>query len=309
MAASSPMWAQTGDVTWGVARSTTPARAATALVAVLRSQGVACSPRRLEDWCRIGLVPRGQRRALGRGRGTEVIYPENMVECCRQVAVRMRRGQAWQMVALGLFGAGAELPEDTIRAAYRWAFDARSVGDGDELDAAESGVARILSTRAGRRIESVIAAHVKRSGVAVNESPSAVARSVLTNVMLVPLGGEMASDEAVIETIAGIGIPIGELSSDERIEMAHFVEAVVAAFSLDELTQEIGQIQIDDLRSAIPLATRALDVLPTDLRRLIPRRIVEILPTLLAPIIVQFLRIAEDLRSDQETSGSSGEPA
>nr|MDA8357656.1 hypothetical protein [Actinomycetota bacterium] len=86
-----------------MARPASPARATKALVAELRAQGLACSARRLEDWRRVGLVPRGHRRSLGRGRGTEVVYPDDMAERCCQVATRMRRGQPWQMVAFSLF--------------------------------------------------------------------------------------------------------------------------------------------------------------------------------------------------------------
>ena len=286
-------------------RSTTPARATTALVAELRSQGVACSPRRIEDWCRVGLVPRGKRRALGRGRGTEVVYPDDMAERCRRVAERMRRGQPWQIVALGLFGAGADLPEDTIRAAYHWALSVNISKDGDELDTAERGVERILSTVAGRRLEAVIAAHVKRSGVAPGESPSAVARSVLTNVMLIPLGGEVTNDEALVETFAGLGFPIDELSQDERNRAAQIADDVLGAFSFDALAREIGEVPIDELKSALPMATRAPNLLPADFRRLLPRPVVELLPTLLAPVIVQFARIAEGLLADQKTANAS----
>src|SRR5579875_3770279 len=105
-----------------MARSASPARATKALVAELRAQGVHCTSRQLEDWARVGLVPRGRRRSLGRGRGTEVVYPPEMAERCRLVAQRMRRGQPWQVVALSLFSNGVELPDETVRAAYRWAF-------------------------------------------------------------------------------------------------------------------------------------------------------------------------------------------
>ena len=62
---------QPGDVILvPMARPATAARATKALVTELHAQGVDCSPRRLEDWRRVGLIPRGHRRSLGRGRGT-----------------------------------------------------------------------------------------------------------------------------------------------------------------------------------------------------------------------------------------------
>ena len=163
-----------------MARFATPPRATEALVAELRAHGVDCSSRRLEDWRRVGLIPRGHRRSLGRGRGTEVVYPDDMAERCRRVAERMRRGQPRQVVALSLFAAGAELPDQTVRAAYRWALTIEPSGDEDELDVAERGVGQLLSTAAGQRLRALVTSHVKRSGVAPGEPPSALADGVLT---------------------------------------------------------------------------------------------------------------------------------
>jgi hypothetical protein len=275
------------------------------LVAELHAQGIVCSARRLEDWARVGLVPRGRRKALGRGRGTEVVYPDDMAERSRQVAQRMRRGQPWQVVALSLFGAGADLPEDTIRAAYSWALAIELPLEVDELETAEGGIDQMLSTLAGRRLQLLIAAHVKRSGVAPGESPSVVARSVLTNLMLVPLGGEVASDQAMVEVLAGMGVPIGELPPDERIQAARFIDAVISVFSFDELARVVEQVSIDDLRTALPIATGALEMLPADLSAFLPRPILELLPALLAPVIVQLGRIAESLLADPQVSTQS----
>ena len=172
-----------------------------------------CSSRRLEDWRRVGLIPRGHRRSLGRGRGTEVVYPNDMVERCLRVAERMRRGQPWQVVALSLFAAGADLPEETVRAAYRWAIKIEASADDDELDAAERGVSQLLSTTAGRRLRGMVDSHVKRSGVTPGEPPSVVADGVLTNLFLVALGGEVADDAAMIELLAGIGLIGSEYSA------------------------------------------------------------------------------------------------
>jgi hypothetical protein len=186
-------------------RAATPAAATKELVAALRTQGVDCSSRRLEDWRRVGLIPRGHRRSLGRGRGTEVVYPDDMAERCRRVAERMRRGQPWQVVALSLFADGADLPEETVRAAYRWALTIEAGEGGDELDTAERALDHLFSTAAGRRVQAQVAAYVKQSGVAPDESPSAVARSVLTNLLLAALGGEVADDTAMSELLVGFG--------------------------------------------------------------------------------------------------------
>lgn len=286
-------------------RPATPARATKALVTELRARGVACSPRRLEDWRRLGLVPRGHRRFLGRGRGTEVVYPDDMAERCRQVATRMRRGHPWQMVAFSLFAGGVDLPEETIRTAYRWALTIEVPSDGDELDVAERGVDRLLSTVAGRRLEGLFAAQVKRSGFAQGEPPAAVARGVLTNLFLVQLGGEVADDQAMIELLAVMGLPIAELPPDERVQAARFMDALLSAFSFDELAGVAEHTAVDELRAAIPVVATLVELLPPTLRALVPGTVAELLPPLLAPLVVQLGRIAASLDADQHGVGQS----
>jgi hypothetical protein len=267
-------------------------------VAELRAQGVDCSSRRLEDWRRVGLIPRGHRRSLGRGRGTEVVYPDDMAERCRRVAERMRRGQPWQVVALSLFAAGAALPEETVRATYRWALTIETSAEEDELDAAERGVAPLLSTTAGRRLRALVTSHVKRSGVAPGEPPSAVADSVLTNLLLLQLGGEVADDPAMIELLAGIGLPIAELPPDEQVRAVQFMDALLGAFSMDELAGVAEGASLEELRRAIPVVTQLLDVVPGELRGLIPGSVADLLPALLAPLVVQLRRVAASLLAD-----------
>jgi len=278
-----------------MARPATPARATKALVADLRAQGVDCTSRPLEDWRRVGLIPRGHRRSLGRGRGSEVVYPDDMVERCRRVAERMRRGQPWQVVALSLFAAGADLPDETFRAAYRWALAIETSGDEDELDAAERGVSQLLSTAAGRRLRALVTSHVKRSGVAASEPPRAVADGVLTNLFLVALGGGVADDTAMIDLLAGLGLPIDELPPDEQVRAARFIDAVLGAFSMEELVEVAEGAPLEELRSAVPVVVQLLEVVPGELRALIPRSAAELLPVLLAPLVVQLRRVAARL--------------
>jgi hypothetical protein len=281
-----------------MARPATPARATKALVAELRAQGVDCMSRRLEDWRRVGLIPKGHRRSLGRGRGSEVVYPDDMVERCRRVAERMRRGQPWQVVALSLFAAGADLPEGTVRAAYRWAFRIERSADEDDLDAAERDVDKLLATAAGRRLRALVTSHVKRSGVAASEPPRAVADGVLTNLFLVALGGEVANDTAMIELLAGLGLPIAELPPDEQVRAARFIDAVLGAFSMEELVEVAEGAPLEELRSAVPVVVQLLEVVPGELRALIPRSAAELLLVLLAPLVVQLRRVAARLLAD-----------
>ncbi len=251
----------------------------------------------------MGLIPRGHRRSLGRGRGTEVVYPDDMAERCRRVAERMRRGQPWQVVALSLFGAGADLPEEAVRGAYRWALHMEVPADEDELDTAERGVGHLLATTAGRRLQALVAAHVKRSGVARGEPPNAVARSVLTNLFLIQLGGEVANDEAMIELLTGMGLPVAELPPNERIQVARLMGAVMDAFSFGDLVDVAEVAPIEDLRSAIPIASQLLEMLPAELRALVPKPVAELLPEVLAPLVVQLGRLVAGQLADIQAPG------
>ena len=283
-----------------MARSARPARATKALVAELCAQGVDCSSRRLEDWRRVGLIPRGRRHSLGRGRGTEVVYPDDMADRCRRVAERMRRGQPWQMVALSLFATGTDLPEETIRAAYRWALSVEAPSDGDEFGAAEHFVGQLLSTAAGRRLEALVAAHVKRSGAAPNETPASVAHSVLTNLFVIHFGGEVASDDAMIELLAGMWLPITELPREKQIEVARQMDSVMSALSVHELASVAATAPVEELRSAVPAVVQVLEMMPTELRALVPRPVAELLPVILAPVVIQAHRLATDLLTDPQ---------
>lgn len=236
-----------------------------------------------------------------------------MAERCRQVAERMRRGRPWQMVALSLFAAGVDLPEETVRVAYRWALNVEAPSD-DELDVAEQGVDQLLSTAAGRRLQALVAVHVKRSGVAPNEPPTSVARSVLTNLFVIHLGGEVASDEAMIEVLAGMGLPITELPPLGRVEVARLMDVVMGACSAPELAHVADTAAIEELRSAVPVVAEVLEMVPAKLRALVPHPVAELLPALLAPVIVQAHRLAANVLAgarapEPSTSSVSQRPA
>lgn len=218
----------------------------------------------------------------------------------------MRRGQPWQVVALSLFAAGDDLPEGTVRASYRWALSIEPSGDEDELDAAERGVGQLLSTAAGRRLLALVTSQAKRSGVARGEPPSAVAKSVLTNLLLVALGGEVAEDMAMIELLAGLGLPIAELQPDEQVRAARFMDGVLGTFSMDELLEVAEGAPLEELRGALAVVVQLLEVVPSELPALISRSAAELLPVLLAPLVLQLRRVATRLLAELHPPGHQG---
>ncbi|MGH3010181.1 MAG: hypothetical protein ACRDLM_12355, partial [Gaiellaceae bacterium] len=90
-----------------------------------------------------------------------------------------------------------------------------------------------------------------------------------------------------------------ELPPDERVAVAHFMDAVFGAFSFDELADVAEHAPLDELRAAIPVVTNLLELLPPALRALIPERVAELLPPLLAPLVVQLDHIAASLDAGQ----------
>lgn len=293
-------------------RRTTPSRATQELIGQLRARGVEVTARRLEDWGRWGLVARPVRRSLGQGQGTVSEYPPNMVERCLVVAPLMRRGVPWQQVALTLFAGDVELPEETVRAAYRWAYESDIGSRGDELDAAEAAVEQMSHTRAGRRLERAIAHKIKRSGLFPDEDPVEIARSVLTLANLVRFGGPIAEPEAVIEMVAGFGVPVEELSEDDRDRAAEVLETFLSRCSCEEILELIDRVALSELSDALPECREALALAPADIVRLIPDPVAQMIVALLAPSLLHVQRVAAELGLSPvpvEEPAPRGEPA
>jgi len=218
-----------------------------------------------------------------------------MVDSCRMVAERMHRGQPWQVVALIIFAKGIDLPEATVRAAYRWAFSVEVPDGEDELSVAEGLTTKALQSSAGRRLARALAGSLKNSGLVRDETLAWVAQSVLTNLMLVAVGGEPASDDAILEMFAGVGFPVGELPTHERRELAEFADGVLGAFSFEEVRSVAEETPIEDLRQVVPTAAKAFELFPQEIGRVLPPILSEYLPALLAPLVIQARRVADEL--------------
>ena len=99
----------------------------------------------------------------------------------------------------------------------------------------------------------------------------------------------------MIELLAGIGLPIAELPPDEQVRAARFMDGVLGAFSMEELVEVAEGAPLEELRSAVPVVVQLLEVVPGELRALIPRSVAELLPVLLAPVVVQLWRVTTRL--------------
>ena len=86
------------------------------------------------------------------------------------------------------------------------------------------------------------------------------------------------------------------------------MDTVFSAFSFDELAGVAENTPVDELRAAIPVVANLLELLPPALRALVPGTVAELLPPLLAPLVVQLGRIAASLDADRHGVGQSEGP-
>jgi hypothetical protein len=276
-----------------MARSPNIPTATRTIIRELAKAGVHVTARQLEDWVRHGLIPRPHRQSLGRGRGTRTIYPPDMAEKCIQVASLMRRGRPWQYVALVLFAQGNDIPDTKIHNAYRWACYVEAPQDTDELSIAETAVLKIAETRAGKQLLKSLAFNVKNSGQFRDESPEAIAKSVLTNMLLVPYGGAFVTNDALKEYLIGIGLPLSKLSDDEQDDVSRFMNTFFELCEFETIANSISNIPIDELRKGINCAKEAVELCPADFRKVIFSKINEqFLLAILAPYLVRIRQVA-----------------
>jgi hypothetical protein len=274
-------------------RSSTPALSTQALVEEVARDGSTFSARRLEDWIRWGLVPKGIRRGQGRGKGSVTVFAPDMVERCREVARRMRRGTPWQNVALSLFGAGLEVPEETLRRAYRWAYSASRIDENEALDKAEESVQLMAGTRAGRRLLRVIQSQVRQSKLFPDESPDTIAHSVMTNVTMIPIGALPQDAGVVLEMLTGLGLPLNELSVDQRTEFVEVALSILPSLTIEHMARTMEQASLDELKTAMGVVDEVLEALPERMRTLIPYELLDMLHAVVAPAVIQIQRAFE----------------
>jgi hypothetical protein len=112
-----------------------------------------------------------------------------------------------------------------------------------------------------------------------------------------------------------MGLPVLDLEPEQRTEVARFVEAAVSSFYFEELGKIADQAPMDELRGALVAAGGVFDALPTELSALMPPSVAEVMPAILAPVLIQARRIAEQLTGEQaltakpESSELSQRPA
>lgn len=97
-----------------------------------------------------------------------------------------------------------------------------------------------------------------------------------------------------------MGLPVHDLAPQKRIDVARFIEAAVGSFSFEELSKIADQSPMDDLRGALAVAEAVLDVLPDEMKTLMPPGVAEVMPALLAPVLIQLRQIVEQMAGEQQ---------
>lgn len=124
-----------------------------ALVAHAARHGHRISVRQVERWREQGLIPKSERRWLGRGRGSTSTPAEGSPELVLWLAEHARPGNRPNNLALRAFGAGLAVPGQTVRGAFAAAIDRATLS----IEGAEAGEATPDAV-ADRAVEATLSA-------------------------------------------------------------------------------------------------------------------------------------------------------
>jgi hypothetical protein len=288
----------------GVARGREPSAAARRLVQELAGRGLVVGYRAIEDWAARGLAPAPVRRSLGRGRGTASEYPPGAVEQYAAVASVMRRGLPWQVSVLKLL-AGGHLPasENLVRQAFGDLLaPPPAAGPGeDALDRAEHAAAQTAATRTGRPILRGFERNLRRAGQVLEPGTeiAAAATGVMATLSLVLTGEPEWSTGALIEMMAGLGFPVGEMTSDDRADLARFASVYSAeVMSVAVLAQLAAETPLHRIQAAVPRARETAREALAGLSKAFPRPSQDVADVITAIRALMLVR-TEDLGGDE----------
>jgi hypothetical protein len=297
-------------------RSKEPSAAARQLVRELAARGLAVGYRAIEDWAARGLAPAPVRRSLGRGRGTASEYPAGAADQYAAVASVMRRGLPWQVSVLKLLVRG-HLPvnHDLVRRALREALaPGPAQSGGDDLDYAERLAAREAGTRAGRSFLRAFERNLHRSAPFLEPGAevSSVATGALATLALAAAGKPAWSAEALAEMMAAVGLPVAEMTDEDRQGLARFAAIFVTEVSSGPLLAAVAdQAPLSRIMLAVPLARKTVTETLCDPGRGIPPLNEDFSDVLTVYTALMLIRI-EDLGGDQamaELAGRARSPA
>lgn len=240
-------------------RSREPSAAARRLVQELAARGVTVGYRQIEDWATRGLAPAPVRRSRGRGRGMASEYPPNTVDQYAAVASVMRRGRPWQISVLKLLARGFLPTDETLlRRAFQFLLEPPGADPSkDALGYAEQFATVAAASRFARPVMQVYERNLRRAADILEPGTRIrpVAIGVLATLTLARIGEPEWSQEALTEMFAAHGVPVRDMSEQERAGLAQFAdEFFTQVIALPVLAQTAAEAPARRIRAAIPQA-------------------------------------------------------
>lgn len=281
--------------------------AVVALAEAASAIGPPVSPREIERWQQVHLLPKPERTYPGKG--SKVTYPE---DAAPQVAEIQRLIHAkWHLeeVALPLWLSAYRVDEETVKRAFKAhatrvrRLIARRAPGADPLTIAETAAKTLLRSMRGDPRLAQWRERVRH----MDESPGAIIESAAINLLHLILAGTPASEEGLSELFLASGMTamlgrmsevLGEeVSIDElglllpKLGLAGY-EHLVDEFTLEEL-REAHQLMNECVDAAAPLIKLAAATNGFDVPENLPLIIAEVAePTLLfgLPLVAWVFR-------------------
>jgi hypothetical protein len=191
-----------------------PSHAARGLAAAASTDELPLSARQIERWRQEELIDASHRVWPGRGKGSRSQYPPTAIEQAQAVARLVREGLRLQDIPLVLFARREPVRGQALRRSFvayltevtAWLM--QHTDDGDRFTAAETTALRVVKAMLARP-----RGRAWRRGLRSRPTPEdtgpetadSLLVSVLTNVLLVALTGEAASDEGLAEVLDAAG--------------------------------------------------------------------------------------------------------
>jgi hypothetical protein len=230
--------------------------------------------------------------------GTVSEYPEGAVEQYAAVASVMRRGLPWQISVLKLLARG-HLPTDEtlVHRAIRDILSDDDAGqDQDALSYAERRAEAATAIRGARPFLRAFRRNLLRAAPILEPGTDidAVVQGVVATLTLAGMGQPRWSPEALVEMMAAYGIPVAEMTSEDRAGAARFMDSfltdVTAGPALARTAEETPAIAI---QAAVPAARHAVDEVIAATARTLPPFNEDIIDAMTAIFAVVQVRIEQ----------------
>jgi DNA-binding transcriptional MerR regulator len=234
------------------------------LAADASALGVPVSARQIERWRQLGLIPKPQQRALGRGRGSVSAYPGYVAAQAAEIARLLRTRNRLDDVAMLLFCRGYEVDETALKRAYVAHLELvrrrilRRSKSKDTLTIAEAATRTLLRAMRGDARLAEWRARLRGR----DEPASSILESALTNFMHVLLVGQPASEGGLREFLdaGGLTAAAAQLASegDDPLPFAEIAE-MLAKLDLGEYSKLVERYTVAELRAAEQTVTRLVE--------------------------------------------------